>query len=190
MSEQPTDETMIKNTFQEFPTAARILQDMSNGAEFMSFQLNRKYRVQQTGKDPLTSAKIGTSVEYLINILRIYGHPAIADRLASLHKVIAEEEDCVAISLDSLQNFTRCMITEPMPQNPDIGINPNGLVQATWRAPNQCMLAMNFLVSGDVNFVILFDERDATLPRQKISGILPSHEVIYHIREFADRLTA
>ena len=134
--------------------------------------------------------KCATKIEDIINAIRIGGFDAIAERLTLLHKIIEEEQDEKPIVLHSLQNFALFMVSESQLPNPRIGINPNGLLQAVWRIPNYGTLAMNFLPSGKVIFAIVFRQQESPPPQQKFSGTMFPHKMMYHIREFVDKLTA
>ena len=134
--------------------------------------------------------KCATKIEDAINAIRIGGFDSIAERLTLLHKIIEEEQDEKPIVLHSLQNFALFMVFESQLPNPRVGINPNGLLQAVWRIPNYGTLAMNFLPSGDVMFSIVFRQQELPSPQRKISGVMPRHKMMYHIREFVDKLTA
>ena len=129
-----------------------------------------------------------TKVKDVISEIKIFRSNAIARRLTFLHEIIEKEQEEKSIVPSSLQNFARFIISESQLPNPDIGINPNGLLQAVWEIPDYGTLAMNFLTSGDIMFAVVFSQQDPTSPQRKISGVLPSHKIMYHIKEFVDKL--
>ena len=63
-------------------------------------------------------------------------------------------------------------------------------MQAVWEIPDYGTLAMNFLTSDDVMFAVVFNQQDSTSLQRKISGVLPLHKIMYHIKEFVDKLIA
>lgn len=126
----------------------------------------------------------------ILNNMRILGFDAIAERLESLYEMAEKEEDEKPIVPGSLRNFYTFIQFAPRLPTPHIGINPDGLLQAVWRVPGYGTLAMNFLASNDIMFAVILHRRDSTLPRQKISGVMPLHKTMYHIREFVDKLIA
>ena len=137
---------------------------------------------------PYLSIKHATKVEDVIHGIRMFGFNSIAERLTFLHKIIEEEQIEKPIAIHSLQNFAAFIILECYLPVPDIGINPNGLVQAVWRISNHGTLVMNFLTSGDIMFATMSNSQDSISSHHKISGVMPPHKIMYYIKEFVDKL--
>ena len=179
---QKTDELLAQTVYKnEFLTTLSFPHDDEDAILSSESHMKRLFW-------PYLLTKPVTRVEDIINRIRMHGFDAIAERLTLLHEMIGKEQDEKPIVLSSLQNFTRFIVSKPQLSNPRIGINPNGLLQAVWRIPNYGTLAMNFLTSSDVVFTIVFSQQDSASPRRKISGVMSSHKMMYHIKEFVDKL--
>ena len=70
---------------------------------------------------------------------------------------------------------------------PEIGLNPDGCVQAVWQIPSYGSLAMDFLTSDDIMFSMLFYRRGSRRQKPRI-GMSPMGSIMHNIGEFADML--
>ena len=124
-------------------------------------------------------------IETRINALRECGFNNIADRLTNLHQTAMKEGE--AIMPNSLQNFILFVVREPRLVTPEIGLNPDGCVQAVWQIPSYGSLAMDFLTSDDIMFSMLFYRRGSRRQKPRI-GMSPMGSIMHNIGEFADML--
>lgn len=132
------------------------------------------------------SDDVFNQIETRINTLRECGFNDIADRLTSLHQTAMNEGEI--IMPNSLQNFILFIVREPRLVTPEIGLNPDGCIQAVWQIPSYGSLAMDFLVSEDVVFSMLFYSHGSKKQKPR-SGVSPIGSIMHDIGEFADMLT-
>lgn len=102
--------------------------------------------------DPIARIRSATVHEEIINALNVAGYRKIANRLTYLYNIIqdSDDPDDPIMSFMSLQNlalfFARDDVLLP---DPDIGVDPEGLLQAEWHLSNVAAL-MNFLPDGKI----------------------------------------
>lgn len=125
-------------------------------------------------------------LEDVINALNFLKFTDVAERLAYLHKVAKEEDESVV--LESLRDFASFVVREHKLPPPEIGINPDGLLQAIWRKPKYGTLAMNFLPSGDIMFAVVSYQQMSGTQMHRINGVQPPHRVMHHVERFIDGL--
>ena len=71
--------------------------------------------------------------------------------------------------------------------NPQIGVNPDGLVQVEWSIGGRGgTLAMVFLPSGFIRFAAISAPAQRGVESTRISGTLPKSETMGAIRPFTD----
>ena len=139
----------------------------------------------------------------IVDTLRSHGLNELAARLAHLGGMIAddpEEPDLVIESLRSFADFF--MQTDRLPL-PEIGADPEGLVEAEWRIPANAaskasanrywgrgdgILAMKFLPSGLVQFAATSGPAGQGRERLRTSGILPKTDIMPAVQAFSSRL--
>ena len=106
--------------------------------------------------------------EEIFNILDIAGCKKIAMRLRYLHEITQDDDpDDPAMQFTSLRELARFFTNEgslSLP-NPEIGISPNGLLQAEWHL-NRASALMKFLPDGNVRFAATLGRRDGQRPLQ------------------------
>ena len=102
-----------------------------------------------------TAFQINNAIHHheIFNILSFKAHQKIADRLKYLHEITQDDDpEDPAMKFLSLREFAIFFIDEgnslPYPQ---IGINPNGLLQAEWRS-KKASAVMKFLTDGSTRF--------------------------------------
>ena len=71
---------------------------------------------------------------------------------------------------------------------PEIGINPDGLMQIEWRVPTDGILAMEFLPSGLIRFAATSAPAEPGLEREQVSGTLPIAATLNAVLPFTSRL--
>ena len=102
--------------------------------------------------DSIAQIRDATVHEEIINALNVAGYHKIAIRLTYLYRIIqdSDDPDDPIMNFMSLQNlalfFARDDVLLP---DPDIGVDPEGLLQAEWHLSNVAAL-MNFLPDGKI----------------------------------------
>ena len=102
--------------------------------------------------DPIAQIRDATVHDEIINALNVAGYHKIANRLTYLYKIIqdSDDPDDPIMNFMSLQYlalfFARDDVLLP---DPDIGVDPEGLLQAEWHLSNVAAL-MNFLPDGKI----------------------------------------
>ena len=121
----------------------------------------------------------------IINKLSDNGHHDIVEQLTDLYKMA--DEDGEEIMLQSLWQFALFMMRSQQPI-PEIGINPDGFIQAIWKVPNYGNLVMDFLPSNDVVFSILFNQDTLGGQQRRVSGVVSQHDIMRYMGDFTKRL--
>ena len=99
--------------------------------------------------------------EEIFSLLDIVGCKKMAMRLRYLHEITKDDDpDDPAMQFASLREFARFFTSEDvLLPDPEIGISPNGLLQAEWRL-NKASALMKFLPDGNVRFAATLGRRD------------------------------
>ena len=100
----------------------------------------------------------------IIAELRLVGLDLAADRLSYLESLAGDDPDEPPILLESLRHLALFLVGERRLGNPQIGVSPDGLAGAQWRAENDDVVAMEFLADGLIRF-----RGDFPLPRNAMS---------------------
>ena len=136
--------------------------------------------------DPWLIASIlsATSHEPILAALRLLGIRAIGDRLAYLHQLTGDDDpDEPPMTLSSLQQCALFFASEPRRRDAEVGISPDGLLQAQWRAKGGGVLAIRFLPSGFLQFAAV-SEATATAERRRVHGTLPKDQALQAVKPF------
>lgn len=112
-----------------------------------------------------------------LDALRSHGQAKLADRLESLLKKTALDDD--VIDAESVSHMIRFIIVNGnhLLPNPYLGINPGGLVQAVWRV-KKGTFAMNFHHDGKLRFAAVIHDGDHI----NMTGTIPAEEALKHLR--------
>lgn len=127
-----------------------------NWLDLIGFPSLSRLPINTTRKkvDPVPQIRDATVQEEIINALTVAGYHKIANRLNYLYEVIQESDDPdnSIMNFMSLQKlalfFTRDDVSLP---DPDIGVDPEGFLQAEWHFSNVAAL-MKFLPDGKIVF--------------------------------------
>ena len=129
----------------------------------------------------------------------------VSDRLNSLRQLIAEDPDEPPIVLESLRSLALFLISNQNLLAPEIGSDPEGLVEAEWRIPSEggrikpCepfwgqgngIVAMKFSPSGLVRYVALSGPAGRGTERLRASGTLPRESIMDWLQPFASCLVS
>ncbi|MXX97308.1 MAG: hypothetical protein F4065_08820 [Rhodothermaceae bacterium] len=122
-----------------------------------------------TGKtDPAAQVNNATQSQEIFDILDHLGRRKIAERLKYLHEITQDDDpEDPAMNFMSLRELAQFFIGDgkslPYPQ---IGISPNGLLQAEWRS-KKTSAVMKFLADGNTRFAGTTSDKGG---RQTIQG--------------------
>ena len=122
--------------------------------------------------------------EEIIAGLRLVGLDAPADRLSYLESLADDDPDEPSILLESLRLLTLFLVSERRLGNPQIGVSPDGLVGAQWRAENGAVVAMEFLADGLIRFAAISAPANCGVERQRVSGVLGKRETLKAVEPF------
>ncbi len=125
-----------------------------------------------------------TTRENVFMILRSAGLKTVGDRVRHLDAMEAEEPDPRTISLGSLKELARFLISERRLGLPSIGVSPDGLAHAQWRIPENGMLAMQFHASGDIRFAAISGPFRSGIKRDVVYGTRSKEKTLEAIRRF------
>ena len=107
-------------------------------------------------KHSSSSKQIGQDVKHMgvieiVEMVRSSGWGRIADRIAYLNELAANDLDGQCIDLESLRRFAEFIIHAQVPY-PQIGIDADGYVHAEWRN-GKSIFDIEFLPSGIADYV-------------------------------------
>lgn len=111
---------------------------------------------------------------------------AIANRLGYLYHLGEDDPDEPSMALASLRRLALFFVSEPELAHPEIGLSPDGLLQAQWRVEDGGVLAMKFLPVDLIRFAAV-----SCVPsygqRRRVEGTLMKDDVLAAVRGFLSR---
>ena len=127
--------------------------------------------------NPSMIVKQAENVMAELDALRSHGQARLADRLESLLKKTALDDN--VIDTESVSHMIRFIIAngKRLLPNPYLGINPGGLVQAAWRV-KKGTFAMNFHHDGRLRFAAVIHDGDQI----NMTCTIPAEEALKHLR--------
>lgn len=126
--------------------------------------------------------------EQIIAVLRLFGLDAVADRLGYLHSLADDDPEEPRIDIESLRAMALFIMGERQLPDPQIGVNPDGLIQIEWRVSIDGLLAMEFLPSGLIRFAAISARAQPGLERLRVNGTLPKEDTLKALRPFTSLL--
>lgn len=149
--------------------------------------------VDSSTDDP-TSRLVGrivaaTQHEEITDVLPLIGLSAIADRLDYLHEISDDDPDEPTMVLASLRELAMFFLSEPLFASeqqhgePEIGISPDGILQAEWRVRDGGILAMKFLPDGFIQFAAVSRATSGQRPF-RVNGTLPKDKALRTVQPF------
>ena len=126
--------------------------------------------------------------EEIIAVFRLFGLDAIADRLGYLHCLTDDDPDESPIELESLRAMAIFLMSERHLPDPQIGINPNGLMQIQWRVLSSGLLAIEFLSTEMVRFAGISEPARPGVERVSVNGTLPKDAALEAVQPFTSQL--
>ena len=131
--------------------------------------------------DSILSAR---SHEQILAALPPLGLGSIAKRLTYLHEITGDEDpDEPPMAFSSLQQCALFFASESGHADADLGISPDGLLQALWRPEGRGVLAIRFLPSGFLQFAGV-SESSTPAERRRVHGTLPKDQALQAVRPF------
>ncbi len=89
----------------------------------------------------------------VIEYLRYFGRPLLADRLVEMLRNVGEDSDGPALKIVSLRDMARFLVEHRKFADPFIGPDGFGLIHAQWRIMNDGVLVVVFLGQSEVLLV-------------------------------------
>ena len=130
--------------------------------------------------------------EEIIDILRRFNLDAIADRLTDLRTLVEDDPEESPMELESLRSLATFLMSEirerQLPE-PEIGVTPNGLVEIAWSLPpHNGILAMDFLLSGQIQYTAISAPAQHGVEQKTASGTSPKDEIMKNVQSFISLL--
>lgn len=121
--------------------------------------------------------KADANVEKVMQDMVKNGHRKIAAGIERLRDALVEEGE-EPIKADSLRGLAN-LLDLLKPQEPELGVGPDGLVQAYWKRVDNGSLAIEFLDDKDVRFSVLYGGRFGGGGREhSLTGTMPLAEAV------------
>ena len=125
-----------------------------------------------------------TSHEQILAALPPSGLGPIAKRLTYLHEITSDDDpDEPPVEFSSLRQCALFFASEPSHRDAELGISPDGLVQAQWRAKSGGVLAIRFLTNGFLQFAGV-SESVTPAERLRVHGTLPKDQALQAVKPF------
>ncbi len=109
-------------------------------------------------------------------------HHRIAKRLGYLHGLAQDDPDEPSMVLASLRNLALFFLGETGLPAPQVGLSPDGLLQAEWSLEGDGVLAMTFLPGNLVRFAAV-SGASCFGERRRVSGTLDKDGALAAVRE-------
>jgi hypothetical protein len=122
----------------------------------------------------------------IIKVLPLLELHAVAARLDYLLACSQEDPDEPTMALASLRELALFFASEPERDEPEIGLSPDGHLQAEWRVGESGILAMKFLHDGLIQFAALSGPTGGAQPF-RVNGTLPKDGALEAVRTFTSR---
>ena len=123
----------------------------------------------------------------IIAILRLSGMVAIANRLSSLRQITDNDPDETPMNIESLRYLALFLLSEHEMGGPQIGVNPDGTLGATWRMVDHIVVDLEFLPNSLVRLAALGPRTRSGSNRQRVSGLMNKEKAVRTIRSFISR---
>ena len=130
--------------------------------------------------------------EEIIDFLRQFNLNAIANRLTDLRKLVEDDPEESPMELESLRSLAIFLMSEihdrHLPE-PEIGVTPDGLVEIAWSLPpHNGILAMDFLLSGQIQYTAISTPAQHGVERKTASETSPKDEIMKNVQSFISLL--
>lgn len=103
--------------------------------------------------------------------LAAYGLTEVKERLNKLLQMIRDDEEQEPADTRSLEHFVAFALSNPQLRPPDLGVSPQGHLQATWRVRERGMVVLAFRPDGRVRYSGASGPSVPGQARDKVSGV-------------------
>ena len=126
--------------------------------------------------------------EEIFGVLRRFGCNKVADRLGYLRRLSDHDPGEPQMQIESLRALAGFLTSKQELPDPQIGVNPDGLMQIEWGIPPSGILAMEFLPSDLIRFAAVSAPAQRDVERLSVNGTLPRDAALDALRSFTSRL--
>ncbi len=120
----------------------------------------------------------------IVAVLRLAGQHRLADRVEHLHVLVEDDPDEPSIVFPSLRELALFVVSERGFGEPEIGVSPDGFLQAEWPVKNGGVLVMNFLPDGFIQFAAVAKSVIGDDRCRRVNGTLPKNEALSAVTPF------
>ena len=125
-----------------------------------------------------------SSVEEIVAVLNSTGQHGLADRIKFLHGLSEDDPDEPSIVFQSLRQLALFLVSDRRFGEPQIGLSPEGLLQAEWAPKKGDVLVMNFLPDGMIQFAAVARSQTGGDRSRRVNGTLTKNEALSAVRPF------
>ena len=130
-----------------------------------------------------TAADIPADFTEISSALRRHDKPAIADRLISLYLNTSNESDAEPLKVESARHLASFILSDHNLGHPQIGMNLDGTLGATWRLEDGYVVDIEFLGNGLVRYAALGPRVQPGYARQRATGMSAIKDALREIRQ-------
>ena len=138
---------------------------------------------------PLWEILNATTHEGIIGALRRSGMDGVAERLAYLRSVAADDPEEPSMSLESLREFAQFLVNQRKLPRPRVSVSPDGLAHAEWRLRSKGLLAMQFKPTGDIRFSAISRPWQDGIRREVLHGTRPKTKALESLHDFMSQIS-
>lgn len=138
---------------------------------------------------PAARIVAATNPKGIVAVLRLTGQHRLADRVEYLHRLVEDDPDEPSIVFPSLRELALFLVSERRFGEPEIGLSPDGFLQAEWPLQGGGVLVMNFLPDGIIQFAAVAKSVIAGAQFRRVNGTLPKDEALSTVRPFTSSVT-
>ena len=136
---------------------------------------------------PMTTG--ANAFKQVVALLRSFGRGEIADRVIQLKALVDDDAEQPSIDTDSLRAVAKFLLSERHLPDPEIGISPDGLVQAEWYIGTSGIVALEFLPAQLIRFAaIAFSKLPGDVERLRVNGILAKEDALKAVDPFISQV--
>lgn len=147
--------------------------------------LDRQTAYREVGREILAARIVAAArPTEIVAVLRLAGKRRLADRVKHLSELVEDDPDEPPIVFPSLRELALFLVSDRRFGDPEVGLSPDGLLQAEWPVKNGGVLVMNFLPDGMIQFAAVANSAIRGDRRRRVNGTLPKDEALSAVRQF------
>ena len=131
-----------------------------------------------------TPLPVPTDFMEIISTLRRRDMTKIADRLTSLHEHAIDDPDDAPMNIESARHLASFILSDHGLGNPLIGMNPDGILGATWRLDDRVVIDIEFPPVGKIRYAALGPRPYPGALRRFTSGQSAVDDALREIHKF------